>query len=136
MKEMGEVFFSLLTLNNLLYMNIGLLGGIVVGALPGLTATMAVALLVPMTYGLDATTGILMLLGVYCGGTYGGSITAILINTREHRQRRQLHGMATCWLRKDGPEKHLKWHWWHRYSEDFFLHWCLCLWHHKLQNSL
>lgn len=32
MKEMGEVFFSLLTLNNLLYMNIGLLGGIVVGA--------------------------------------------------------------------------------------------------------
>ena len=78
---MGEVFFSLLTLNNLLYMNIGLLGGIVVGALPGLTATMAVALLVPMTYGLDATTGILMLLGVYCGGTYGGSITAILINT-------------------------------------------------------
>lgn len=56
MKEMGEVFFSLLTLNNLLYMNIGLLGGIVVGALPGLTATMAVALLVPMTYGLDATT--------------------------------------------------------------------------------
>lgn len=81
MKEMGEVFFSLLTLNNLLYMNIGLLGGIVVGALPGLTATMAVALLVPMTYGLDATTGILMLLGVYCGGTYGGSITAILINT-------------------------------------------------------
>ena len=49
MKEMGEVFFSLLTLNNLLYMNIGLLGGIVVGALPGLTATMAVAFLVQMT---------------------------------------------------------------------------------------
>ena len=64
MKEMGEVFFSLLTLNNLLYMNIGLLGGIVVGALPGLMATMAVALLVPMTYGLDAMTGTLMLLRV------------------------------------------------------------------------
>lgn len=108
MKEMGEVFFSLLTLNNLLYMNIGLLGGIVVGALPGLTATMAVALLVPMTYGLDATTGILMLLGVYCGGTYGGSITAILINTPGTPA-----AAATAWdghvlAKKGRPEKHLK----------------------------
>ena len=51
------------------------------GALPGLTATMGVALLLPLTYGLNATTGMLLLLGVYCGGIYGGSITAILIKT-------------------------------------------------------
>ncbi|WP_243112626.1 tripartite tricarboxylate transporter permease [Caproiciproducens sp. NJN-50] len=62
-------------------MNIGLAAGIIVGALPGLTGTMCIALLLPMTYGLNSITGMILLLGVYCGGIYGGSITAILINT-------------------------------------------------------
>jgi len=69
------------TWNNILFINVGMALGIIFGALPGLTATMGVALLLPMTFGMDAATGILMLLGIYCGGTYGGSITAILINT-------------------------------------------------------
>ncbi|MGD9156121.1 MAG: tripartite tricarboxylate transporter permease, partial [Bacillota bacterium] len=51
------------------------------GALPGLTATMGVALFLPLTFGMNPITGILMLLGIYCGGIYGGSITAILIKT-------------------------------------------------------
>ncbi len=76
-----NILNSLITLNNLLYINIGLAAGIVIGALPGLTATMGVALLLPLTYGLDPITGVLLLLGVYCGGIYGGSITAILIKT-------------------------------------------------------
>ena len=59
----------------------GVAGGILVGALPGLTGTMAIALLVPFTYGLRPDASLVMLGGVYVGAMYGGSISAILINT-------------------------------------------------------
>lgn len=59
----------------------GLAAGIVIGAIPGLTATMAVAVLTPFTFFMDATIGIPFLLGIYKGAIYGGSIPAILINT-------------------------------------------------------
>lgn len=59
----------------------GVAGGIVVGALPGLTATMGVAILVPFSFGMPPVPGILMLLGLYAGAIYGGSISAILIRT-------------------------------------------------------
>jgi putative tricarboxylic transport membrane protein len=62
-------------------MLIGTAAGICIGALPGLTATMGVALLLPLTFGMDATQGILMLCGIYCGAIYGGSISAILLHT-------------------------------------------------------
>ncbi|WP_432357060.1 tripartite tricarboxylate transporter permease [Sporosarcina sp. UB5] len=55
--------------------------GIVFGALPGLTATMGVALLIPLTFGLDPVVGFSALLGVYVGAVYAGSITAILVGT-------------------------------------------------------
>ena len=60
---------------------LGVAGGITIGALPGLTATMGVALLVPFTFGRPPTESLAMLLGIYCGGMYGGSISAILIRT-------------------------------------------------------
>ena len=66
---------------SLLWMNIGLAAGIIIGALPGMTGTMGIALLLPLTYGMSSIHGMMLLLGVYCGGIYGGSITAILINT-------------------------------------------------------
>ncbi len=59
----------------------GVIVGIVIGSLPGLTATMGVALFLPVTFGMDAVTGILLLIGVYFGSIYGGSIAAILLNT-------------------------------------------------------
>lgn len=59
----------------------GALGGITLGALPGLTATMGVALLVPFTFGLHMDASMGMLLGIYCGAMYGGSISAILVRT-------------------------------------------------------
>lgn len=71
----------LLTWQNLLVVAVGLLLGIVVGAIPGLTSDLGIILCIPLTYGMDPTAAILMLLAIYCGGTYGGSITAILINT-------------------------------------------------------
>ena len=60
---------------------IGLLAGIVIGAIPGLTADIAIILCLPITYSMEPIPAMLLLLGLYCGGTYGGSITAILINT-------------------------------------------------------
>lgn len=76
-----QIFTQTLTWKVFLYMVVGVAGGICIGALPGLTATMGVALLLPLTFGMDASQGILMLLGIYCGAIYGGSISAILLHT-------------------------------------------------------
>ena len=60
---------------------LGVGSGIIVGALPGLTATMAIALLVPFTFTMNPIHGLVLLGGIYCGAIYGGSFSAILINT-------------------------------------------------------
>ncbi len=59
----------------------GLILGVIVGAIPGLTATMTIAILTPFTFFLPPTVAIGALLGIYKGAVYGGSIPAILINT-------------------------------------------------------
>ena len=59
---------------------LGALGGVLLGAIPGMTATMGVALLIPFSFGMDLIPSIGLLLGIYCGGMYGGSISAILIH--------------------------------------------------------
>ena len=64
-----------------LLMIFGVVSGITIGALPGLTSTMAMAVLLPVTFGMEAKMSFALLLSVYCGAIYGGSITAILINT-------------------------------------------------------
>ena len=66
---------------NILYAFLGVLAGVIIGALPGLGPSMGIAVLLPLTYGMQPVTGIIMLAGVYYGAMYGGSITAILINT-------------------------------------------------------
>jgi putative tricarboxylic transport membrane protein len=60
---------------------VGSVVGLVIGTIPGLTATMAVALMLPLTYDLKFVTAIMLLVGAYKGGIFGGSITAILLNT-------------------------------------------------------
>lgn len=72
---------NLLSLNNFLMIFIGVFAGIIIGALPGLSATMGMVLALPLTYDMEPTAAMMLLLGLYCGGVYGGSITAILINT-------------------------------------------------------
>ncbi|MCM1321258.1 MAG: tripartite tricarboxylate transporter permease [Bacteroides sp.] len=74
-------YLNVLTPHTLLMIFIGALGGVVLGAIPGLTATMGIALLIPFTYGMDLLPSVGMLLGIFCGGMYGGSIAAILIHT-------------------------------------------------------
>lgn len=58
----------------------GLVIGIVVGAIPGLNVPLAVAIALPITFSLAPLTGLAMLVGIYKGGTYGGSLSAVLIN--------------------------------------------------------
>src|SRR5699024_6370300 len=55
--------------------------GIIIGAMPGLSAAMGVALLIPITFTMEPAIGLIMLLGIYCGAIFGGSIAAILIST-------------------------------------------------------
>lgn len=70
-----------LKMDVLIIMIIGVAASIIIGALPGLTATMAVALILPVTFGMDPISGILLLVAVYFGSIYAGSIAAILLNT-------------------------------------------------------
>jgi len=65
----------------MLFVFIGALAGILIGSIPGLTSTMGIALLVPFTYGMSILPATGMLLGLFCGAMYGGSIAAILIHT-------------------------------------------------------
>ncbi len=70
-----------ITPENLLFASIGVLLGTFVGVLPGIGPAMAVALLLPVTYGLEPTQAFIMFAGIYYGGMYGGSTTSILLNT-------------------------------------------------------
>lgn len=69
------------TVDCILMIAFGTLLGIIIGALPGLTATTGVAIFLPLTFYMEPVPALGFLAGIYCGGMYGGSITAILINT-------------------------------------------------------
>ena len=69
---------AVLTVQGLLMIVLGVVVGIIFGAIPGLSATMAIALFLPITYGLSSINGIVLLVGLYVGGISGGLISAIL----------------------------------------------------------
>ncbi|SDN19578.1 tripartite tricarboxylate transporter permease [Allokutzneria albata] len=81
MTQLLNGFGTALTPINLLYAVIGVLLGTAIGVLPGIGPAMAVALLLPVTYGLDPTGSFIMFAGIYYGGMFGGSTTSILLNT-------------------------------------------------------
>jgi len=70
-----------LTPFNILMAIAGVMVGILIGALPGVGPPSGVAMLLPLTFGMDPTSGIIMLAALYAGTMYGGTITAVLINT-------------------------------------------------------
>ncbi len=78
---MGQGFINALVPVNILAMAAGTTIGIIIGCLPGLSAAMGVALLLPMTFTMEASTGLIVLGAIYCGAIFGGSISAILIHT-------------------------------------------------------
>ena len=78
---LATAFVELLTPSVFLYLAIGVLLGTMIGALPGLSATMGVALITPITFWLDKADGFAMLMGLWNAAIFAGGITAILINT-------------------------------------------------------
>lgn len=82
-----EIFDNLLlglttavTFQNLAYCLLGCLLGTLIGVLPGIGPVATIAMLLPVTFGLDAVPSLIMLAGIYYGASYGGSTTAILLN--------------------------------------------------------
>lgn len=77
--EIGSIAYVFMPVT-FMVMVCGVFGGLVVGAMPGLTSTMAVALLVPITYGMSPELGLCMLVSVYIGSISGGLVAAALLN--------------------------------------------------------
>ena len=65
----------------LLALLVGSIGGVIIGAIPGVGAAVAIAILLPATFSLDPIVGLTMLMGIYGSSMYGGAIPAVLINT-------------------------------------------------------
>lgn len=81
MTDILLAFQSVATLENFLIMAAGIWGGVIIGAIPGMTGTMAVTLALPFTFYMQPVPSILLLVALYKGSTYGGSVSAILIKT-------------------------------------------------------
>ena len=74
-------FSTALTFENLLWCFLGVLVGTVIGLMPGLGSTTGIAILIPLTLGMEPVTALIMLAGIYYGAQYGGTITSVLIST-------------------------------------------------------
>src|SRR5690554_4322707 len=74
-------FGQIIVGGHLLWMFIGMSLGLVLGALPGLTGSLGIALMLPFTYHMVPLRALVFLLSIYTGGLFGGAITAITINT-------------------------------------------------------
>ena len=78
---MGQGFLHAMSPINLVMMIAGVAMGIIVGCMPGLSAAMGVALMLPLTFTMQQDTALIVLGAIYCGAIFGGSISAILIHT-------------------------------------------------------
>ncbi len=76
-----SAFAELMQPSVIFYLFAGVVLGTVIGALPGLSATMGVALVTPITFWMERTDGFAMLMGLWNAAVFAGGITAILINT-------------------------------------------------------
>jgi putative tricarboxylic transport membrane protein len=76
-----ENLANALTLTNLALALFGVVAGTVIGSIPGLSATMAVAVLVPITFAMPPASALILLGAIYTGAIYGGAYSAILLNT-------------------------------------------------------
>lgn len=65
---------------NLLYCLLGTIAGTIIGALPGIGPSAGISILLPLTFGVNPTSAMIMMAGIYCGAMYGGTITSVLIN--------------------------------------------------------
>lgn len=84
----------------------GVILGIIFGAIPGMSATMAVALCLPISFGLEPVAGISLLIGLYIGGISGGLISAILLKIPGTPSSVATTFDGGRWLKKDRLERH------------------------------
>lgn len=80
--QLMPLFFSIL----------GVFAGIIIGSIPGVGPTMVIAMMLPITYVMDAADGMLFMMGIFVGGMFGGSISSILLNVPGHAS-----AVVTCW---------------------------------------
>ena len=78
---MGEILSNLVTIENFIFVNLGIFIGIIFGSVPGITGNLAITVLLPFTFLMGTVPALLMLTAIFFGSNFGGSITAILINT-------------------------------------------------------
>ena len=82
LQYIAQAFIEVFSLTNLMFIFGGMAVGMVIGCVPGLSVTLGIILFLPLTYGIKTpSTAIIALLAVYVGGMYGGSISAITLNT-------------------------------------------------------
>ncbi|MDB6177407.1 tripartite tricarboxylate transporter permease [Paracoccus sp. Z330] len=81
MGDLATIMATVLSFGTLAALVFGTGLGIVIGALPGLGSVVGLSICLPFTFGMDTVPSLTLLLGVYCGSVFGGSISAILINS-------------------------------------------------------
>ncbi len=79
--DLLQYLIGILTVENMIWLTIGSLVGALLGALPGMSATTGIAMFLPVTFGLPPVTGLITLVAIYVNASFGGNITAVLINT-------------------------------------------------------
>ena len=77
----SEALMNLFTVQNLIFVNVGIFIGIIFGAIPGMSGNLAITVLLPFTFQMDTVPALLMLTAIFFGANFGGSISSILINT-------------------------------------------------------
>ena len=95
-----ETAFSLA---NLFYCLVGVFLGTAIGVLPGLGPVATISILLPVTFGLEPVSALIMLAGIFYGAQYGGSTTAILSICPASRRRLSPRSTATRWPGKERP---------------------------------
>jgi putative tricarboxylic transport membrane protein len=105
MEAILQAFGAALQLKVILMMILGAVVGLVFGAIPGLTYSMGIILVLPLTFNLDPLAAITLLLGVYVGGMTGGSVSAIILAFRGLLRRRPPAWTGTGWPRKARPAR-------------------------------
>ncbi len=95
----GPASGLLFTLENIIWINLGVFIGCVFAAIPGLSVILCIILFLPVTYTMRAIPGMMFLLGIYCAGGYGGGYR-LSLSTRRVRPTRRL----LCWTAIRSPK--------------------------------
>ena len=80
MEQLGYFLMSFTSIKMIFLICVGTFAGIYIGAIPGLSVTMAVSVLISFTFSWDVDHALCLMAGIYCGGVYGGSRSAVLLN--------------------------------------------------------